>query len=63
MDTGNVIINVNELKAICFDLLAKGLSLEDGGRIRTDGAADYYIAGMKKVFDLIGELGRYTEEQ
>lgn len=63
MDTGNVIINVNELKAICFDILAKGLSLEDGGRIRTDGAADYYVAGMKKVFDLINEFGEYTEEQ
>lgn len=58
MDTGNVIINVNELKATCFDILAKGLSLEDGGKIRTDGAADYYIAGMRKVFDLIGELGK-----
>ncbi len=63
MDTGNVIINVNELKAACFDILVKGLSLKDGGGIRTDGAADYYIAGMKKVVDLIGELGKYTEEQ
>ena len=58
MDTGNVIINVNELKAACFDILVKGLSLENGGGIRTDGAAEYYIAGMKKVFDLIEELGR-----
>lgn len=63
MDTGNVIINVNELKAICFDLLAKGLSLEDGGKIRVDGALDYYLTGMRKVFDLIEDLGKYTEEQ
>lgn len=63
MDTGNVIINVNEIKAMCFDALAKGLSLEDGGRIRTDGAADYYIAGMKKVLELIDALGKYTEER
>lgn len=63
MDTGNVIINVNELKAACFDILVKGLSLEDGSRIRTDGALDYYVAGMKKVLDLINEFGEYTEEQ
>ncbi len=63
MDTGNVIINVNELKAACFDLLVKGLSLEDGGRIRTDGALDYYIAGMRKVFDFIYEYGDFQEEQ
>lgn len=50
MDTGNVIINVNELKAACFDILVKGLSLD-------------YVAGMKKVFDLINEFGEYTEEQ
>jgi len=51
MDTGNVIINVNELKAACFDILvSKGLSLD-------------YVAGMKKVFDLINEFGEYTEEQ
>lgn len=54
----DVIINVNELKAACFDILVKVLSLEDGGKIRMDGAVDYYIAGMTKVFDLIGELGK-----
>lgn len=59
----SVTINVNELKAACFDILVKGLSLEDGGRIRTDGAAEYYIAGMRKVFDLIYKFGEYTEEQ
>lgn len=58
MYTGDTIINVGELKAACFDILVKGISLEDGGKIRTDGAADYYIAGMEKVFDLIEELGR-----
>ena len=58
MYTGDTIINVGELKAACFDILVKGLSLEDGGKIRTDGAADYYVAGMRKVFDLIEELGR-----
>lgn len=63
MDTGNVIINVNELKAACFDILVKGLSLEDGDRIRTDGVLDYYVAGMKKVLELINEFGEYTEEQ
>lgn len=63
MDTGNVIINVNELKAMCFDSFIKGLSLEDGGKIRTDGALDYYLAGMRKVLDLIADLGKYTEEQ
>lgn len=62
MDTGNVIINVNELKALCFDSLVKGLRLEDGGKIGTDGALDYYLAGMRKVFDLIEEFGEYTEE-
>lgn len=61
MDTGNVIINVNELKAACFDILVKGLSLEDGGR--PNGAAEYYIAGMRKVFDLIYEYGDFQEEQ
>lgn len=49
----DVIINVDELKAACFDIFAKGISLEDGGR-----ATEYYIAGMRKVFDLIEELGR-----
>lgn len=55
MYTGNVIINVNELKAACFDILVNRLSLEDGGGIRPNGD---YIAGMRKVFDLIEELGR-----
>lgn len=54
----DVIINVDELKAACFDIFAKGISLEDGGRISPNGAAEYYTAGMKKVFDLIEELGR-----
>lgn len=63
MYTEDVIINVDELKAAYFDLFTKGLSLEDGGRIRTDGAAEYYITGMRKVFDLIYEFGVYTEEQ
>ena len=58
MYTEDVIINVDELKAACFDLFTKGLSLEDGGRRMTDEAAEYYIAGMRKVFDLIEELGR-----
>ncbi len=53
----DVIINVDELKAACFDLLAKGTSIEDGGKLRTEGAVDY-VAGMMKVFDLIEELGR-----
>ena len=61
MYTGNVIINVNELKAACFDILVKGLSLEDGGR--PNGAAEYYTAGMRKVFDLIYEYGDFQEEQ
>lgn len=51
----DVIINVDELKAACFDLFAKGISLEDGSGIRPNGD---YIAGMRKVFDLIEELGR-----
>ena len=63
MDTGNVIINVNELKAACFDILAKGLSHEDDSRISPNGMAKHYTAGMMKVLDLIGELGKYTEEQ
>ena len=63
MDTGNVIINVNELKAACFDILAKGLSLEDDSRISPNGMAKHYTAGMMKVLDLIEELGKYTEEQ
>lgn len=63
MGTGNVIININELKAACFDNLVKGLSLEDGGRMRTDGAVDYYTAGMRKVFDFIYEYGDFQEEQ
>ena len=53
MYTEDVIINVDELKAACFDLLTR-----EDGKLRTDGAIDYYIAGMKKVFDLIEELGR-----
>lgn len=63
MDTGNVIINVNEIKAMCFDILAQGTSIEDGGKLRTEGAIDYYIAGMKKVLELIDVLGKYTEER
>ena len=51
----DIIINVDELKAACFDLLAKGISLEDGGRI---SPSEDYIAGMMKVFELIDELGR-----
>lgn len=58
MYTGNVIINVNELKAACFDILVKGLSLEDDSK-----ATEYYIAGMRKVFDLIYEYGDFQEEQ
>lgn len=55
MYTEDVIINVDELKAACFDIFAKGISPENGGRISPNGD---YIAGMKKVFDLIEELGR-----